>query len=553
MDTSIETGRHLPGALESTVRRLLHPYSLFALVALLVWWRDGFNAGPTDDGWLGLVQASHQVVFTNRVFGELPRLLGLRLTPGSFVGWQAILFLLTVLRCVLMFEVVRRLVPRHALFALACGLLTLFQPADRIYFGVDYAGIELALVLSLASALCALQHLQGGSRVSLLAMLAFQFVSCFTYTAFLLVAIGLPTGGWILRRLQGGRDPVWYLFKVNAVMFLFIAFQAYLSFHGKSHEGVVMDLDARGVLAGYGYAAGMLWRAWPALLSGVRLDYLPLAALMGAFTYGTVLAWGSDSQESGAGLSAWRYYAVAVAGFLGLAALSYLPYAVSDVRFDNARQLMAAGMFAYMAVLLPVFVLLPRHPYGRHASYLILALLAASMLVSGYEIRDRTVGVYRMQERLLAAVAAVVPDPPSGALILVHLGRPYQVHVLEGMEHRWGTFDQALGFMYGDDSLRGGFTDLYNGAPFAFDREGVTVNTSLPVNQGRHVPYGKLILVDYLPDGSARILGRDWLQQFAPKGTDLSAYQPGDYGRAPGADAVTCRLLEKQFRPAYCE
>jgi len=313
-----------------------------------------------------------------------------------------------------------------------------------------------------------------------------------------------------------------------------------------------MDLDARAVLAGYGYAAGMLWRAWPALMSGLRLGYLPVALLAAAFACGTALLWGRDPEAGGTDHRDWRYHAVAIAGFLGLAALSYLPYAISDVRFDNARQLMAAGMFAYMAVLLPVFVLLPRYAYGRHAACLILALLAASMLVSGYEIRDRTVGVYRMQERVLAAVAAVVPDPPPGALILVHLGRPYQVHVLEGMEHRWGTFDQALGFMYGDDSLRGGFTDLYNGAPFAFDPEGVTINTSLPVNQGRHVPFGKLILVDYLPDGSARILGRDWLQPFAPKGTDLSAYKPGDYGRAPGPGAVTCSMLEQDLRPAYC-
>lgn len=553
--TAVMLQRYLPGSpgLGTLARWLLHPYLLFAFVALAVWWADGFKAGPTDDGWLDLVQASHQLAFTNRVFGELPRLLGLRLTPGSFAGWQTILLLLTVLRCALMFEIVKRLIPGHALFALACGLLTLFQPADRIYFGIDYAGIELALAISLASALCALQHLQSGSRASLLAMLVFQFISCFTYTAFLLVAIGLPTGAWILRRIRGMKEPVSYLFKVNAVMFLFIALQAYLSFHGKSHEGVVMDLDARATLAGYGYAAGMVWRAWPALLSGLRLGYLPIAVIVGLFACGTALVWAQDSEQDGAERPGWGYYAVAVAGFLVLAALSYLPYAVSDVRFDNARQLMAAGMFAYMAVLLPVFALLARRPHGRQGAYLILTLLSASMLVSGYEIRGRTVGVYRMQERVLAAVAAVVPDPPPDALILVHLSRPFQVHVLQGMENRWGTFDQALGFMYGDDSLRGGFTDLYNSAPFVFDRDGVTISTTLPVNRGRHAAYGKLVVVDYLPDGSVRILGRDWLQQFAPAGTDLSAYRPGDYGKAPGPQANTCRMLEAQFRPAYCE
>lgn len=543
--------RLLSGPVRTAVRWLLHPYTLFAFVALAVWWRDGFRIGPTDDGWMDLVQAGSHLVFTSRLIGELPRLVGLRLTPGSFVGWQAILLVLTVLRCVLFYELVRDIFDGNKAFAIAAGLLALFQPADRIYFGIDYAGIELALVLSLASAWFALQHLRTGSRTMLVAMLVFQLVSCFTYTAFLLVAIGLPMGAWVLRRMQGSKDSITYLLKVGVPMFIFIAFQAYLSFHGKSHESVVMDLDVRAVLAGYGYAAGTLWSAWPGFIGGLHLDYLPAALLVAVFAYGTALSGGRE--EGGGDPRTWRYHAVAVAGLLGLAALSYLPYAVSDVRFDNARQLMAAGMFAYLAVLLPVFAALQRWRHGRVGACLVLALLAASMLASGYEIRARFAEVYRAQERLLAGVAATVPTPPPNAFILAYLGRPYELHVLQAFENRWDTFDHAIGFMYGDDSLSTGFIDLFNYAPFAFSRAGVTINATLPINQGRQAAYSQLILVDYHPDGSAQILGRDWLQKFAPAGTDLSAYKPGGYGAAPGPGSNVCRMLEKQFRPAYCE
>ncbi|HLW73483.1 MAG TPA: hypothetical protein VKT74_00280, partial [Gammaproteobacteria bacterium] len=130
--------------LYATQRVLLHPYTLFILVALVVWMRDGFNIGPVNDGWIKLEQfLSHSRIYNDsgiRMFGSIPRELGMHLYSGGFLGWQAALFLLTVLRAGLYYEIVKRLFPAHGALAIACGLIALFHPADDVYFWVDVTG-----------------------------------------------------------------------------------------------------------------------------------------------------------------------------------------------------------------------------------------------------------------------------------------------------------------------------------------------------------------------------------------------------------------------------
>lgn len=535
------------------LRLLLHPYTLFLVVSLAVWWPDGLNVGPANDGWLGLSASSFlPATFNTRTFSSFFfRALGMHLVPGGFQGWQTVLFVPTVLRGILMFEISKRLFPGHALFAVGCGLIMLFHPVDTSYFWLDSAGIAWAVLFTLAAVLSSIVHLQTGSRVSLLCMWLFQILSCFSYTAFVLVMLAVPAFVWLSRRLEGSAVGVAYLLKAGVLIFAFIVFQAALTFNGNGHEAVVMDMSLRGIVAGYVYQAGAFLRSLVPFLTPFRSGYLLIALVPGIFAYAVAAslpampAAGSDGVDR-------RPVIVTVTAVLILAGLSFLPYAVSNLRFGNAREMLAAGFFLYMLLLLPVFfLLLPRIKSG-HAGFAVVAFLAVTVTVTGLTTRSTWVGVYRAQERLLAAVAAAVPNPPPGSLIVVHLDHPYQIHVLGAFENRWGTFEDALRFMYADSDLTGGFIDLYNGTPFTFDRGRVTINTPAAVNQGRSVPYGKLILVDYPGDGSARILDRSWLQHLAPPGTDLSAYSPGDYGVAPGESAITCTLLEKDLRPVYC-
>src|SRR5215469_15901278 len=127
---------------------LLHPYVLFLAVTFLVFWPEGFNIGPANDAWRNLSGSPMQLgSFGPRFFGNLPKVLGMRLVSGGFQGWESVLLCLTALRGMLCYEIVKRLFAGFPLFALCCGLIALFHPADTVYFWMDSIGVDFAFVL----------------------------------------------------------------------------------------------------------------------------------------------------------------------------------------------------------------------------------------------------------------------------------------------------------------------------------------------------------------------------------------------------------------------
>ena len=533
--------------------RLLHPYTLFLLVALATWLLDGFNIGYVNDGWVQLAAGKTLANYhSTRVFGIFPRSLGLLLVPSGFQGLQMVLLALTVLRGVLMFEIVKRLIPSRPLFAVAAGLVALFHPADEVYFWVDAVGVCFALVLALICCLAALVHLQTRSRESLATLLFFQLLSCFTYSAFLPLIIGFPVGAWLLRRAEGYRDSPLYLLKTSLLVLAFVGFEAGMAAQGFTRDSAVADVNLHSALLGYAFQSHMFGETLEDFFTSSMRVYWLVALPVGlAAWYVGASLYGKQGDMRLEGKRSWRFYALLVAGLSVLAALSYLPYAVSTQRFDNTRMLLAAGIFIYMIFLLPLFVLLPKYLHVKHAFAALLAVLAMCVVVTGLEHRQWWVSMYRTQEGLMSAIAAVVPDPPPGSVIVVNLHRGWQAKALAGFYNRRNAFSSALGLMYGDIDLQAGFTD-FEQPPFVFDRASLEVRSQIPSDMGLVVPYDRLVLVDYLPDGSAHILDRAWLQRWAPKGMDLSAYKPGDYGSAPGEGAIICTMLEKDHRPAYC-
>lgn len=530
---------------------LLHPWILFTVVALAVWWPDGFNIGPINDGWIGLGADNFLPdQFKTRVFNSFFfRAVGMHLVSSSFLGWEAVLFLATVLRGVLAYEIIRRLLPGRMLFAVACGLIALFHPADNSYFWLDAVGIPCGLVLALASILTAMNHLQSGSRTSLLAMYGFQFLTCFNYTAFVPLIIAAPALIWLRRRLKYPGTSTFYLFKTSVLVGAFIVLQAYLASRGIGREGVVMDMSLRGVIAGFEHEAGVWLHGVPTF----TYAYLLVALVPALFAYaaaGSALA-AESTADAEMGQLPVRSVAMGMLSFLCLAGAAYLPFSVSTMRFGNERQLIAAGFFLYAALLLPVFCILIPRLKSRHAGMLALAVLAVVVTATGLQARVKWMSEYRTEEKLLAALATVIPDPPPGSTIVVHFDQRYLRYTLAGFYGRREAFQQAIGMMYGDYSLVGAFMDT-DIPPLSFTPGHVEVESGLMQNRGVVAPYDHLILVDYSDAGGAHVLQRPWLEKLAPKGTDLSSYQPGDYGSLPSDHAIMCTMLEKDYRPPYC-
>ena len=533
---------------------LLHPYALFLLLALIPFLYTGFDIGPANDGWIKLggflAGAPIYTTHTTRMFGGMPRDLGMLLGGGGFAAWQGFLLLFTLLRGVLFYEIVRRLFPERGAFAVACGLVAIFQPADAVDFWVDVTGVQMALVTALAACLGALVYLQTGRRTALLAVLLFQLFTCLTYSAFLLLMVAFPLGAWLLRRAEGQAAGWLYLLRCCSLPVAYVIFQAVLVLVHVGHEGQVADLRPLRILGGYGLESVIFLRNSAAWLGELRWGYLAWALPP------AVLAWFTARHASAAQqpvLKPRRWWLLLCLGLLALAAACYFPYAVSEVRLGGRRQLFMAAVFLYMLALLPLFLWLPRK---LRLPWLPWALTAAIALVSalvGLEHRSYWAETYRGEEKLLAGIAALAPDPAPGTYFVVHLHDAAEARGLGGFANRRTALEFALRLMYRDHSLHAAFASPA-GPMFTFTPDQLIVRQRLRINRGgNRAPYSRMVVVSFTPDGKLRLLGREWLQHYAPPGTDLKDYDPvARLGTAPSPDSRVCVMLERAMRPDYC-
>lgn len=530
----------------------LHPYVLFLLVALAVWWPDGFNIGPVNDGWIRLGQG---VEFVNsssvRAFNIWPYTLSNFLMDSSFRSWQFVLFSLTLLRGIVWFEVIKLWLPGYRVFAVACGLIAMFHPFDSSFFWLGSMGADFAILLALVLCLASLWHLRSNSLASFLALFLLQFMSCFTYPGFLPLIIVFPALAWILRRIEGFQPPYIYLVKISVPVLFFTGLLLVLASRGSGRAGIVVDLNVHRTLAGYLAAAryvvdgfSSIFTSWPfsALLFAIAPASVALAI---GITTVNVNGYSQTPRKSAV------FYLILVVGLLVLAAVSYLPYAITVLRFGDSRQLLAAGIFIYTPLLLLPFVVLPKYLPSAYLSGAFLALFSVATAATGLEVRQQWVRGYRAEEALLAAVSTAIPNPAKGSTIVIALSSSDQAKMIDGFYNRYQAFGNAIRLIYGDATLDAGFIDTAR-SQMDFNADTLSINSRNHVNDMSDVPYNKLLLLGYNTDKTAQVLDSTWFARFKAVDSTLVTHKLGTFHMLPSPNATTCTLLEPQFRPAYC-
>jgi hypothetical protein len=377
-----------------------------------------------------------------------------------------------------------------------------------------------------------------------------QLVSAFTYPAFLPLMLGVPVGAWLLRWLGGGRPPVSFLLKVGASVVVVGGIYWYLLNLGAGRNSRVMDVHVAEAVSGYGWVLRHLCDSIPAMFTDRKAIYLlPILAL-------AVMAYPAAARAARRNVpaQAWtaqdrRHLAVTVTGLLMLALLSYLPYSVSTVRFNAARTMLACGMFAYTALAVVSLALLERRLHKAVLILLIMGLAGYTVLVGEHQ-RDAWVRSYRAEERLLAAIAASVPHPYPGSVFLVYLHDPSQADDLGGFYNRQRAFSLALGNMYGDSTLSGGFWG-FGDDQAAPDTDGIRMR-GFRDSEGRLQRYPSLVMVDYPVEGPAKVLDATWLAGQAGANSAATAGYSPRFRMEPAAAAIMCSMLEPALRPAYC-
>jgi hypothetical protein len=541
------------------VALLARPAVLIFVTALSAWLLDGFNIGPISDGWtfFGGDSAAGDPLRSlagARTFIRLPTFLGLTFVSHGFQGWQLMLLAVTCARGWLFLAIIRRFVPDQPLFSLACGLVAVFHPGDSSFFWAECVGPHFGLDLALAACLTAVIYLQAGPRWMLWVTWVLQVLACFTYSSCPPLMAALPIGAWLLSWMQGPRQETRRLLEVVIPILLLLGIYAFLVSSGLGHAGVVASLSLDGVIAGYQHESALFLQETVAVFDGFRPVDLAFALVPALLAYWIAIQASRDESTP----RTLRWQILLFTGLIALAAVSYLPYAVSTVRFGDYRQLLAPGMFLYSAGLFLVFVMLPARFHARHWRALAILVLAGVTVIVGLEKRAIFISQYRTQEQLLAGIAAIVPAPPADTVILVHVSDRNQASALAGLYNRVTAFSGALRFMYNDYAagqpigISGGFTSFGRYPQLTFKKQGLTTTHYWHPEYGIYAPYSHLILIDYDVHGRARILDRSGLQKLAPKDQDLSGYGPVIGAAVPGPASNICTMLEKGFRPRYC-
>jgi len=557
---------------------LFHPYVLFVALALAAWLPDGFSIGPfmSDDLMLFMTNSGSRHILDavhTRILRDIPTWIGLHLTPHGFQGWQAVVLVLTVLRAILMYEIVRRMLPGNRLFALLCGLFAAFHPADSGYFWLNSTGAKFGLVLSLAAALCALAYLEKGGWLTLSLMFLLQLMAGFTYPGYFLLMLAIPVGAWILRRMEGAGPGFVYLAKISPLILLIGVFDVISANRHMGWDYRIANPSLALALAGYGSAIQQNLFAFFDLLSGFKLEYVVPALIIALFA--SAAAWRllrSDGADNAT--MPWPRVAVVVCGFLGLALLSYLPYSITYERFDDRRQLYGMGLFTYGAFLFLLCTVLTRYIRSRAPLLVVAALVGGVATVAALEKRVYPIAEYRNIESVLGAIATAAPNPKPHSFILVHLPDKQQATDLAYIYRSDAPFSSLLRFMYRDRTLAGAFYGFGKSRSYAgadgmhvYPDHGMLSNNFRVERHGWRreikpekeypsltVPYERLVLLEYRPSGEAALLDRNWLAADAPSKIPVAklGYTPPDLGLKPPHRALICSLLESRFRPAYC-
>lgn len=424
-----------PSASAGEARLPLLALSILAITAAF-WLHPGLNMYPVGDGWQ--IYGAYDGDFSpgNLLFGfhrdlrMLPYLIARAWEPGGFRLLNLQLILIDAGILLGLFCVSRRVLGGRGVAAFLVACLAMFFPRDPTMFWLGAFGVNLSLLLMLWSSHAAFRALDQRRIGWLLLSLALLYLGARTYPGFLFLPLLLVS--YVLVHDAGVRGymrafPKWIL-PQWVVLALAFAPTLAAAAYGGGYEARRADLDPLLIARGYGaMLANVGWRWTDSLAPPERWTWLPLAVMAVA---AAIVLWRLSrraSTSSGAGL---RPDAKSLGLFtcmcLGLMLASFLPYAVTDLRFEFNRELIGSryAFLLWVAGLASWTIGRLREDRVRRIASAVAASCACLLLIVFCvnklglfeQRREQTV----LQQIFLSDLARLVPCPePTTPIVLL--------------------------------------------------------------------------------------------------------------------------------------
>jgi hypothetical protein len=469
-------------------RKFAAAAAILLVVAIALWAPFDGSTTPNGDGWILKNRAAAGAVLfagePTRALLALPWAIAQLLAPDSFVGIHLLFIAIVWLKGVALFTIIRRLPGGDDDIALLGGGLLMVYPASTWSMAIDGPLDRHWAVLFLLAAICfLLLGMRRRARGWFAAMGAAQILSLWTNEAILPVALTVPVLIWWIgrddRRSVLGHAGLWLALPIcNAVHNLVHHLTCALAPHiasRLSHGVAILALDDgwRPMAASLALAYRRHFAdCWIRSVQSFPSDWSLRATALIAATAVTAVALLLAPRTPKPGRRLRRFLIVAGLVLVGCGFAAFVP---TNLRFTDGRSFIISSLGAAVALTGAASWLASIGPRFRVIGTVLLGTLigiGAAQLLEQHAAYARG---SRSQDAMLAAIVEQAPTVRPRTVFAVAFNEtPGQAHRRTGFWPRDNVVENAIQFLYDDDSLRARLVFRGPNSAFSLTEEGVS-------------------------------------------------------------------------------
>jgi hypothetical protein len=420
---------------------------VYLLIILCMWGRFGFTSGlPYETAFPfmsetlgalgGFVYPADPLRPNTNTFYHAAYLLGEIVSPGSFVPYQIVYAALWLARGLLVFGILKRLLPHATWLAYTVGALTLVHASDGALQWVgqmnQFGFIFWMLLASYVFVVANDRKRLRPAAVAMLFVVACQYMSLWSYESGLFIMLLVPVAvvlmRWPLQRSGAILCAAWYV--VPTVYMAATVARYYLHPSGRSYQEVVLRSDWSAVSLvndlGFNVAASLSFWDWchsaPVAVPLSAAAFLAFLAVAVFACGGMLIARAAHELEPAATEESAGVAAALICAGLSWIVVSFPAYLLlNSARSLWRTQLLsgpgAAMVFAGMATVLSTAVA------RRRAVRAISLALAAIVVYHGAACAVQRGGLHEQNwqshRRGIVALLRAVPQVTPGTIIVM--------------------------------------------------------------------------------------------------------------------------------------
>ncbi|SDY98771.1 hypothetical protein [Tindallia californiensis] len=380
-------------------------FSLNTIIMIYFWHILGPNYTPLNDGWVMLTNLENggfsldwfvKNIFSYggdpRIFRRTPYVIAGLLNGNNILVLKSILFSVVLMQVWGVYLVIDKFFPDNKLFSSVASLLTMYYPYDGTMFWLGAFGVNIGFCLGVFSIFFFIRSTAKESKLQFIISIILLYISCRTYSGYL---PGFAAVVFIYIIIQRSEWKKWWMKAVIYFTTLLAHIWMYISraLSGTGREGAVADTNLESLGEGFLNALYIVYVDWILELlriSNFKTEYfLIILCIIGMYFYfiyvneeKDLLIKNENTYCYFDGSKAKNITFVLFLISLVFLVSGYAPFAISDIRMGNERQLLFARSGAVILYSWIFIYYIRKLLSKQKKDTTCIAILAISLIVS---------------------------------------------------------------------------------------------------------------------------------------------------------------------------